>query len=49
MKINHDQVTAEQNFGMTKVRLNLFLMLINPVAPKLTVTYSTVMPKVGGK
>ena len=32
-KINHDQVSAEQKLGLTKVRLDLFLMLINPIAP----------------
>ena len=36
-KINHDQVSAEQKLGLTKVRLDLFLMVINPIAPKLTV------------
>ena len=28
-KINHDQVSTEQKLGLTKVRLDLFLMLIN--------------------
>ena len=37
MKINLDQVSAEQKLGLTKVRKDLFLMLINPIAPKLTV------------
>ena len=31
-KINHDQVSAEQKLGLTKVRPDLFLMLINPIA-----------------
>ena len=43
-KINHDQVSAEQNFGLTKVHLYLFLMLINLIAPALTVPYRTVIP-----
>ena len=34
-KINHDQVSAEQKMGLTKVSSDLFLMLINPIAPKL--------------
>ena len=29
-KINHDQVSAEQRLGLTKVRTYLFLMRINP-------------------
>ena len=37
MKINLDQVSAEQKLWLTKVRKDLFLMLINPIAPKLTV------------
>ena len=36
-KINHDQVSAEQKLGLTKVHTDLFLMLINPIAPKPTV------------
>ena len=44
-KINHDQVSAEQKLGSTKVRLYLFLMLINPIAPTLTVPNRTVIPK----
>ena len=43
-KINHDQVSAEQKVGLTIVRPDLFLMLINPIAPKLTVPYGTVLP-----
>ena len=45
-KINHDQVSAEQKLGLTKVRPDLFLMLINPIAPKLTVPNGTVIPLV---
>ena len=41
-KINHDQVSAEQKLGLTKVRPYLFLMLINPIAPTLTVPNRTV-------
>ena len=46
-KINHDQVSAEQKLGLTKVRLDLFLMLIhvNPIASTLTVPYGTMIPK----
>ena len=47
-KINHDQVSAEQILGLTKIRLNLLLMLINHIAPKLTVPNSTVIPKGAG-
>ena len=36
-EINHDQVSAEQKLGLTKVHPDLFLMLINPIAPKLMV------------
>ena len=43
-KINHDQVSAEQKLGLTKIRLDLFLILINPIAPKLTVPNGTVIP-----
>ena len=43
-KINHDQVSAEQTLGLTKVRPYLFLMLINPIAPTLTVHNRTVIP-----
>ena len=43
-KINHDQVSAEQKLGFTKVRPDLFLILINPIAPKLTVPNGTVVP-----
>ena len=43
-KINHDQVSAEQKLGLTKVRPYLFLMLINPIAPTLTVPNRTVIP-----
>ena len=42
--INHDQVSAEQKLGLTKVRPHLFLMLINPIAPTLTVPNRTVIP-----
>ena len=42
-KINHDQVSAEQKLGLTKVRPYLFLMLIN-LAPALTVPNRTVIP-----
>ena len=45
-KINHDQVSAEQKLGLTKVRPYLFLMLINPIAPALSVPNRTVIPKV---
>ena len=31
--------------GLTKVRPDLFLMLINPIAPKLTVPNGTVIPE----
>ena len=44
-KINHDQVSAEQKLGLIKVHSDLFLMLINPIAPKLTVPNGTVIPK----
>ena len=44
-KIDHDQVSAEQKLGLTKVRPDLFLMLINPIAPKLTVPNDTVIPE----
>ena len=44
-KINHDQVSGEQKLGLTKVRPYLFLMLINPSAPTLTVPNLTVIPK----
>ena len=44
-KINHDQVSAEQKLGLTKVRPYLFLMLINPIAPTLTVPNRTVIPE----
>ena len=43
-KINHDQVSAEQKLGLTKVHPDLFPMLINPTASKLTVPYGTVIP-----
>ena len=43
-KINHDQVSAEQKLGLTKVRPSLFLMLINPIAPTLTAPNRTVIP-----
>ena len=43
-KINHDQVSAEQKLGLTKVRPYLFLMLINLIAPALTVPNRTVIP-----
>ena len=43
-KINHDQVSAEQKLGLTKVRPYLFLMLINLIAPALTVPNCTVIP-----
>ena len=46
-KINYDQVSAEQKLGLTKVRPYLFLMLINPAAPALTVPNRTVMPSLG--
>ena len=42
-KIN-DQVSAEQKLGLTKVRPYLFLMLINLIAPTLTVPNRTVIP-----
>ena len=44
-KINPDQVSAKQNLGLTKVRPDLFLMLINPIAPKLTVPNGRVIPE----
>ena len=44
-KINHDQVSAEQKLGLTKVRPYLFLMLINLIAPALTVPNRTVIPE----
>ena len=45
-KIDHGQVSAEQKLGLTKVRPYLFLMLINPIEPKLTVSNRTsVSPK----
>ena len=43
-KINHDQVSAEQISGWTKLHQDLFLMLINPIAPTLMVPYGTVIP-----
>ena len=43
-KINHDQVSAEQKLGLTKVHPHLFLMLINPIAPALMVPNRTVIP-----
>ena len=43
-KINHDQVSPEQKLGLTKVRPYLFLMLINLIAPTLTVPNRTVIP-----
>ena len=43
-KINHDQVSAEQKLVLTKVHPDLFLMLINPIASKLTVPNGTVIP-----
>ena len=46
-KINRDQISAEQKLGLTKVRLYLFLMLINPIAPTLTLPNRTVIPKYG--
>ena len=42
-KINHYQVSAERKLGLTTVRPDLFLMLINSVAPKLTVPNRTVI------
>ena len=36
-----DQVSVEQKLGLTKVCPDLFLMLINPIAPKLTVPNGT--------
>ena len=47
-KRNHDQVSAEQKLGLTKVHPYLFLMLINPIAPTLTVPNRTVIP-IGSK
>ena len=44
-KINHDQVSAEQKLELTKVHPYLFLMLINLIAPTLTVPNRTVIPK----
>ena len=44
-QINHDQVSAEQKLGLTKVRPYLFLMRINPIAPTLTVPNCTVIPE----
>ena len=41
---NHNQVSAEQKLGLTKVCPDLFLMLINPIAPKLVVPNGTVIP-----
>ena len=41
-RINPDQVSAEQKLGLYKVRPGLFLMLINPIAPKPTVPNGTV-------
>ena len=43
-KINHESVSAEQKMGLTKVRPDLFLMLINPIAAKLMVPNGTVIP-----
>ena len=43
-RMNNDQVSAEQKLGLTKVRPYLFLMLINPIAPTLTVPNCTVLP-----
>ena len=43
-KINQDQVSAEQKLGLTEVRPYLFLMLIDPIAPTLTVPNRTVIP-----
>ena len=43
-KINHDQVSAEQKLGLTKVCPYLFLMLINPIAATLKVPNRTVIP-----
>ena len=40
-KINHDQVSAVQKLELTKVCLDLFLMLTNPIAPKLSVSNGT--------
>ena len=48
-KINHDQVSAEQKLGLTKECRGLFLMLINPIAPKLTVPNGTVIPQLASK
>ena len=45
-KINHDQVSAERKLGLTKVRPYLFLVLINPIAPTLTVPNRTVIPRI---
>ena len=44
-KVYHDQVSAEQKLGLTKVRPYLFLMLINRIAPTLTVPNRTVIPE----
>ena len=43
-KINHDQVSAEQKLGLIKVHPYLFLMLVNSIAPTLTVPNRTVIP-----
>ena len=43
-KINHDQASAEQKLGLTKERLDLFLMFIDPIAPKLIVSNGRVIP-----
>ena len=44
-KIYPYQVSVEQKLGFTNVHSDLFLMLINPIAPKLTVPYCTVIPQ----
>ena len=45
-KIDHGQVSAEHKLGLTKVSPYLFLMLINPIEPKLTVlNRASVLPK----
>ena len=44
-KVNHDQVSAEQKLGFTKVRPDLFLMLIYPITLKLTGPNGTVIPQ----
>ena len=36
---------SRAKLGLTKVRSDLFLMLINPIAPNLTVPNGTVIPE----